>query len=227
MPAAGIGTLKESSLHLEIKNWYLQDGDLLEKRVGGYVIDILRGELGIEIQTGSFSKLRDKLHALLADRQVRVIYPIPEMKWVSRRDVLGNSSVSRRRSPKKGSIYSLFDELVHLRSLIGHPNFSVEILLIEQEDIWINDNKGSWRRKYWSIFDRHLVAVFHRVEFKRVEDYRSLLPEGIVGQFSSYELSMLAGIQPRLARKMLYCFAIMGIIHLEGVKNRRRYYSLI
>ena len=227
MQAIGIGTLKESSLHNEIKQWYRQEGDLLEIKCGGYTIDILRGDWVIEVQTGSFSKLRKKLSELLIDHRVRLVYPVPVRKWISRIEELGGTTVSRRFSPKQGSEYSVFDELVFLQSLINSPNLSLEILLIEQEDIWINDAKGSWRRKRWSILDRQLLCVINRAVFTSIDDYRFLLPEDLGQIFSSRELSNGAGITPGLARKMLYCFTIMGIIQAEAVKNRRKYYSLV
>ncbi|MHA1257030.1 MAG: hypothetical protein ACTSPS_15680 [Promethearchaeota archaeon] len=45
-----IGTLKEKSLHAELKNWLKLPGDKIESPVDGYIIDIVRGELLIEIQ---------------------------------------------------------------------------------------------------------------------------------------------------------------------------------
>lgn len=223
---AGIGTLKESSLHFAIKKWYRQDGDLLEQKYGVYTLDIQRGELIIEVQTGNFSKLRDKLAALLPDHPIKVVYPIPVIKWISRRDVFGELSVSRRRSPQKNDLFSLFNELVYLRAFLSATNLSLEVLLIEQEDTWIDDSKGSWRRKHWSIYDRQLVAVYRRVLFANFDDYRALLPAEL-DHFSSRELSEQLGIPPQLARKMLYCLAPMGIIRVVEVKNRRRYYSRI
>ena len=227
MPAIGIGTLKESSLHNEIKQWYRQEGDLLEMKYGGYTIDILRGDWVIEVQTGSFSKLRNKLSELLIDHRVRVVYPIPIRKWISRIDESGEIIASRRRSPKHGSKYSLFDELVYVRSLADSANFSVEVLLIVEEVIGLNDANGSWRRKHWSIFDRQLITVNNRAVFNCIEDYRPLLPDNLGQIFSSRELSYQAGITPGLARKLLYCFVSMGIIHAEGVKSRRKYYSQV
>ncbi len=48
---AGIGTLRESGLHADLKRWYAQPGDEFEIALDGYVIDIRRGEYLIEIQT--------------------------------------------------------------------------------------------------------------------------------------------------------------------------------
>ena len=57
-----IGQLNESPLHFQLKQYYRLLKDLLEQKVDGKFIDIVRGKLLIEIQTGSFSKIKSKLY---------------------------------------------------------------------------------------------------------------------------------------------------------------------
>ena len=47
-----IGSLHEKSLHAALKAWCLQPGDHTEVPVDGYIIDIVRGDLLIEVQNG-------------------------------------------------------------------------------------------------------------------------------------------------------------------------------
>ena len=61
----GIGTLQENSLHAALKTWYAQPGDQLECKVDGYVIDLVRGDLLVEVQTANFSAIKRKLLKLL------------------------------------------------------------------------------------------------------------------------------------------------------------------
>ena len=49
----GVGLLNEKPLHASLKAWYAQPGDRFEVNVDGSVIDIVRGELLVEIQTRS------------------------------------------------------------------------------------------------------------------------------------------------------------------------------
>src|SRR6266508_2659233 len=58
---AVIGTPNEGALHAELKDWYRRRGDRVEQLVDGFVVDLVRGELLVEIQTGSFAPLRRKL----------------------------------------------------------------------------------------------------------------------------------------------------------------------
>jgi len=65
----------------------------------------------------------------------------------------GITTLGRRRSPKKGSIFEVFKELVSIPSLIAKAGFSLEVLLIREEEFRCDDGKGSWRRKGKSICD--------------------------------------------------------------------------
>ena len=68
----GINTMQEKSLHAALKAWYARPGDRFEVEIGGYVIDLVQDGLLIEIQTGNFSSIRNKLNALLPDHPVRL-----------------------------------------------------------------------------------------------------------------------------------------------------------
>jgi hypothetical protein len=75
-PSSWIGTLRERPLHASLKRWYARPGDLTEVAVDGFVIDLVRRDLLIEVQTRGFSSVRHKVAALL-DRghHVRIVHP--------------------------------------------------------------------------------------------------------------------------------------------------------
>jgi hypothetical protein len=56
-----IGLLNEKPLHASLKQWYAQPGDRFEVAVDGFVIDIVRDDLLIEIQTRNFASINSKL----------------------------------------------------------------------------------------------------------------------------------------------------------------------
>jgi len=70
---AAIGTLNEGVLHAQLKDWYRRPGDRVEQLVDGFVVDLVRGELLVEIQTGRFAPLRRKLEQLQKDGQINNI----------------------------------------------------------------------------------------------------------------------------------------------------------
>ena len=82
----GIGTLRESSLHAKLKEWYKEPGDKLETFIDGYIVDIVRKDLLIEIQTQNFSALRKKLTHLTKNYKVLLEYPIISDKWIVYQD---------------------------------------------------------------------------------------------------------------------------------------------
>jgi len=216
----------ESSLHESIKLAYSRPGDLLEEQVGEYVIDIIRRNLLIEIQTANFSSIKTKLKTLVEDHKVRLVHPISKMKWIVRTDTDGETELSRRKSPKKGRLEDLFNELVYLPDLMSHTNFSIELLYISSEDVLINDGKGSWRRKYWSVNDRRLLEIAGGAVFCEPRDFLELLPASLPKQFTTRDLSQIKKLPIRLTRKMAYCLRLMNVIKIVGRNKGSNLYEI-
>jgi hypothetical protein len=215
--------LAETSLHSELKRRLAQTGDMLEVPYDGFVIDIVRGDLLIEIQTRSFSSLRGKLVRLLKQNRVHLIHPVPLQKYIIRAGS-DPGSQKKRRSPKRGRLEHLFNEMVYIPDLISHPNFSLEILLTTEEEYWENTGTGSWRRKGWQITDRRLLLIQESKVFASKEDYLALLPPGLPQPFTTLDLAAQAGIPRRLAQKMAYCLKVNQIIRLDGKQGRANKY---
>lgn len=215
----------EMTLHASIKEWYASPGDQIEVEVDGYVIDIVRGDTLIEIQTRNFSALKTKLSDLSTFHRVRLVHPISQVKWIVRIDKK-EEIISRRRSPKKGRIEDLFHELVYIPNLPLNPSFSVEVLLIQSEEVLIDDNRGSWRRGRWSIHNRRLLKVVGRKTFSTPKDYLKLLPEALPGNFTTKALAGALNLRHSLAQKMTYCLRHIGVIEVTGKQGRMLVYSL-
>lgn len=227
-----IGTLAEKSLHAALKAYYARADDRLECELDGYVIDILRPVDGgadpsyqcIEIQTRSLAKMKPKLAALLDRHPVRVVYPIARERYVVRVDQDG-AIRSRRKSPKRGTVYHLFPELVTFPAWVQHPNFSLEVLLIREEEIWVDDGQGSWRRKRWSIYDRRLLDVVQAISLATTAGFAALLPPALPPAFDSKEIADTIH-QPRyIAQKMAYCLREMGVLQITGKRGNALLYS--
>jgi hypothetical protein len=230
-----IGTLAEKSLHAQLKQLYAAPGDLLEHPLDGYVIDIARPlclEDGnsspdyrcIEIQTRHLAAMKVKLAVLLAARPVHVIFPIAAQRTIARMDA-GGTILSRRRSPKHGSIYDIFPELVSLPALIHHPHFSLEVLLIHEEQVWRDDGRGSWRRRRWSIYDRRLLATVTAISLAGAEDFAALLPAELADGFDCRALAQAIGQPLPIAQKMAYSLRHMGLLTVAGKQGNALLYA--
>lgn len=223
-----IGILAEKSLHAALKIHYAQPGDLIEARVGGYWIDIVRpqpeGDLLIEIQTGNFSGMRRKLAALLPDYRVHVIHPMPRERHIVRIDTDGVIK-SRRKSPQKGDgLDALFRQLVSIPGLFTHPHFTLEIAWVRDEIVYCDDGQGSWRRKHWSIADRRLLGVDVCAPLSLAE-LRAYLPEGLCMPFTSVDLANAGNYNRPLAGKIAYCLRECGILAIVGKRGNAYLYE--
>jgi hypothetical protein len=210
--ADGISTFNEKPLHAALKDWYARPGDQLELQVEGFIIDIVRGGLLIEIQTTSLASLKRKLLALADDYPVRLVYPIPGEKWIVKLAEDGHSAPSRRKSPKRGKIEDVFRELVSFPKLLAHPNFSLDVLLIQEEEIRRYDGTRAWRRRGWVTDERRLLQVVDRKRFCTPADMEELLPATLVEPFTTSDLAAAIGRPRRLAQRMAYCLRKMGVI---------------
>jgi hypothetical protein len=200
-PYPNIGTLNENHLHAAIKAWYAKPNDRMEAGLEGYVVDILRGDLIIEIQTKSFSKIRRKLRSLLEDH------------------------LSRRKSPRRGTYEDLFNELVSMPALMKEPDFSLEVLLIHEEEIRIHDPHRAWRRRGWVTLERRLLDVIEKRCFDSPEDLMSFIPPSIGCKFTTSDLAAALQKSIRLAGKMAYCLRETGMIRPVGKRGRAILYT--
>lgn len=215
-----IGTLGEKSLHAGIKQWYGRASDQFEVPVDGYVIDIRRGDTLIEIQTRHLGAMKRKLAALLPNYRVRLLHPIAQEKWIVRQTA-DNQPISRRKSPKRGQVIDVFRELIHIPHLLRHPNLTVELLLIQEEEIWRDDQQGSWRRKRWSIADRRLLGVVAQVTLAEAADFLALLPAGLPTPFTNRDVAAGLGCSAAQALKMTYTLRQLALLEVVGKQGNR------
>jgi hypothetical protein len=209
--------MQESSLHSDLKKIYAVDGDQQEAWVDGYLVDILHGDQVIEIQTRNFFALKQKIKNLLENHPVRLVHPIAREKWITR---TGAGIETRRRSPRRGRPEDLFYELVSLAHLVNQPGFTLEIVMARIEEIRVNDGRGSWRRRGWSIHDRKLDEIIERYIFTTPGDYLRFLPGDLPSPFSVRQVVEHSNLPPRLASKMVYCLRQMGLVQAIGKQGR-------
>jgi hypothetical protein len=217
-----IGLLNEKPLHASLKQWYARPGDRFEVPVSGFVIDIVRDDLLIEIQTGNFASIKSKLTHLVLSHRVRLIYPIVLEKWIVRPEGRGSRMV-RRKSPRRGRVEDLFGELVSIPHLLSNPNFSLEVLMIREEEVRRYAGKRRWRSGGWAIDARRLLEVLDQRVFQELADWRAFLPQGLPS-FTTSDVATARATGRELAQKMAYCLRHARVIELIGRQGRANLY---
>jgi hypothetical protein len=219
-------TSNEKALHAALKAWLAGPEDQCEAPVGRYVIDIVQAEHLVEIQTRSFAALRTKLTDLLQSHRVRLVYPIAQESWIVKLASDQITEQSRRKSPKRSGWVDLFAELVSFPTLLNHANFSIEVLLIRQEEVRRHECERAWRRNGWVTHERRLISVEERRLFQNGADLAALLPASLAASFTAAELAQTLGRSQRLAQQMVYCLRQVGVLEEAGKRGRAKLYVI-
>jgi ribosomal protein S25 len=220
-----IGVYKESSLHNNLKCRYAGKGGKHEVAVDSYVCDAVRenGEI-IEIQTGSFAPLKEKVLDLALYNKVRIVHPIIKSKTIELYDE-ENQLIRKRKSPRKGSAWDLFKVLLYAPELAAAKNIIIELLPIDLTEIRKDDSKGSWRRKGVSVIDKIVSASYESIELKTKKDYQRFVPFLKDEKFTSSDFAKKTGIAPALASKTLYTLTKTGFVLRLEKKGRSWVYA--
>jgi len=211
-----------SDLHEALQAFYAADDGRVEVEMDGYRADVVRGEVIYEIQTGSFSAIRDKLRALAREHPIVLVHCIPRVKFIAHIDPETGEELSFRRSPKRAQPVEVFGELVHAPDLLRRDNLSLEIVITVEREVRCADGRGSWRRKGVSIVGRELMAILELHRFERPADLARLLPDGLPEQFTTADLAEAGEMRTRLAGRMAYALREAGAI--DHVGNRGNAY---
>jgi hypothetical protein len=220
-----IGTLNEGALHAQLKDWYRRPGDRLEEKVAGYVIDLVRGELLVEIQTGGFAPLRRKLDRLTELGTVRLVVPVALTRRIIRLSA-GGEVLSARRSPQRGRLEDVFARLVSIPALLYRPTFELEVVLTHQDELRAQGGARAFRRRGWAVVGRSLSAVEGSVRIAGPEDAARLLPAGLPELFDTSELAEAMRAHRRLAQQAAYCLRALGALEPVGKRGGSVLYAL-
>ncbi len=205
-----IGTLNEGSLHAALKDLYAEPGDRFEVPLDRFVIDISRPDLLIEIQTGSFAAMGKKLDHLLSEHKMLLVHPIAVETYLQRPDK------APRKSPKKSSIYGLFDQLVSIPTLLDHPNLTLDVALVSVTKVQVHDPKARRGRGGYRTVDRVLRDVQSTHRFETAEDLLRLLPSELPPTFTTADMSAAGTFDRDIARQIAYCFRALGFFDEIG-----------
>lgn len=207
--------LVETTLHQELKGLYADDKTTVEVALGQHRIDVLEQDRIVEIQVSPLVGLRDKIRCLADDHRMLIVKPIAHRKYIVH--VKSGQPTGRRLSPRRGHIWDLFGEMVHVAREFAHPNVVLEVVLTEQEE-WRRPRQGRrrWRRKAYRVVDRRLLSVLETHRFATPDDFLQLLPADLPCPFTTAALGRALDRPLWLAQQITYSLRHMGALAAVG-----------
>jgi hypothetical protein len=218
----------ETSLHRQLKQIYAGAQARTEVVLDSYRIDaISRGRL-IEIQHGSLAAIRDKIRRLCENHRVLVVKPIVREKLLVKLSAADGPEVLRRKSPKRGQLVDVFEELVYFTRAFPHPQLSLEVVLVDVEEHRYpgHGRRRRWRKNDHVVADQRLVAVGDSVRLRNAADLLKLLPKRIPTEFHTGQLAEHCGVRRHIAQRIAYCLREMKTIEQIGKQGNSLVYRL-
>lgn len=181
----------------------------------------------VEIQHGSLSAIRDKIQKLCQDHKVLVVKPILIEKRLIKLDKKEGEIIERRKSPKTGTLFDLFDELIYFTRTFPHPNLRLEVPLVDVDEIRYPGH-GRRRRKRKNDFqvqDRILTGIRETHRFSTAQDLARIVPAGMPRPFHSGHLAEALGVKRWIAQRIAYCYRHMGTVIQVGKQGNAHLYE--
>lgn len=232
--APHIGTLREKRLHAAVKLYLCSDKTCHERPVGDLlredtdkprrmVADILTDGHILEVQTGGFFPLREKIGWYLTHTpcRVTVVHPIPAVKYLSWIDPNDGSIISRHKSPKRGRVRDVARELYWVSDYVGNPRFAVRLLLLELEEYRMADGWSKDGKRGSNRYERFATALLGDVTLWMAADYAEyFLPpaltapdaEGVPPRFTAAAYAKAAGIRGKATYSTLHLLEKLELI---------------
>jgi hypothetical protein len=222
---------RESALHYELKFQYAGIDGKTEVNIKACGIDenyICDGVTGtgeiIEIQTGSFAPLKEKVKNLSLEHKIRIVHPVILHKYIDLFDKNG-VIIHSRKSPVSGGKWDLFKVLIYGWEIAASDNVCIELAFVDIVEKRLNDGLGSWRRKGVSIVGKSITARYPPLVLRGKADYVQFAPFERDARWTTADLSRRAKISSSLAGKTLFALTKLGVVERTGKKGRAWVYA--
>src|SRR5690606_25966813 len=119
----------------------------------------------------------------------------------------GGAEIDRRRSPKRGTVLDVFDELVYFTRVFPHERLALEVVLVEVEERRY-PGRGKRRRRSerdFQIEDQRLTRIIGEHRFATAADLLRLLPRRMPRQFHTAHLAARLKAPRWTAQRIAYC----------------------
>lgn len=222
-----IGTLNEKNVHAYLKNYYENDKNYQEVKVGSYIADIKRDNNIIEIQTKNLKYLVNKINYYINNGfKVKIVHPImyrQTLIWKDCTDIL----VSKRISKNYKVIQDSFYEIDKLREFIINNKIEVELVLIDFDDLRYMDVDGNRSKRAKSNRQIKVNKIEEVITLKSKQDLIKFIPDSLVNrEFTSKEFKKESHVHDKYYNNILKTLRELKVIDIVGTKNRAYIYSI-
>lgn len=219
-----IGELSEKSVHHIIKN-IISNKENQEVKIKNYYADILLDENNIlEIQTGNFNKLRDKLLCYLEDYNVTIVYPITykkEINWIDKETGVIKQVAKRTEYSK---FYKGFKELYKIKGFLDNNNISVVLLLVDIDEYRYLDGYDKTLKKRATKIDKVPKKIDDILILNKKEDYNYFI-NNLDGDFSVKDFKKYSKTTIKDAGICVNILRYLGIIEFIRKDGREYIYQ--
>lgn len=226
-------TLNESDLHHSLKILYSETYDgKTEVEQNGYVYDIVtkNGNI-IEIQTANLAKLLPKIKETISKgHNIKLVHPVVTTRKIALYNDKGEL-ISKRKSPKKVTIYDSFKELTGIYPILLDPHFSLELVEVEITEERLRTEEPvqtlNQRRRYkknWLKTNKKLENIVRIIKLNKSEDYIKLLP-ALPEVFCAKDINTAANI--KTGNLIIWVLSRMKIIEYTETKQKSKYYKIM
>lgn len=221
----GVGTLNEKTIHAVLKNYYAPNTLYHEIKIGHYVADILIDRQILEIQTRHFNTMRKKLDAFLPNYDVTIVYPIAYTKWLCWINEETGEISSKRKSPKKGTIYSIIPELYRIKSYLTHPNLHFILTFLNVEEYRLLNGWSQDKKRGSSRHDGIPTELIGEIHLHTLSDYEQFLPHDLPPLFTTKDYQKHTKVSQKIASTALHILYHLGLVVRVGKKGRAFLYE--
>ena len=156
-----------------------------------------------------------------------MVKPILIERQLIKLDKKNGKVVSRRKSPKRGSLLDIFDELMYFTRVFPHPNLLLEVPLVDVEELrYPGHGRRRWKRKNDHVVqDRILTGIRETHRFATARDLMRIVPSGLPRPFDTGDLAKKLDVHRGVAQKVAYCMRHVGTIKQVGKRGNAYLYE--
>lgn len=217
-----IGTKQERTLHQYLKYYFCPDAKNHEQKCNGYIVDILKDNQIIEIQTSSFNTMRKKLEALLENYSITIVYPIIQERTLYNFNESGELE-SIRKSPKREHPLKIGKELYKINHLLNNKNLSFigVILKVYEERIpYIN----RYKQKRMTRINQIPYELVEIINLKSASDFKHIIP--FEEEFTAADFKSKIKLSKRDSSACLLALRTLNAIEIARKDGKKYIYQI-